>query len=73
MNPNSSVNITFSWPQGCRARDPLRDAELGTCKDNCAIVSTVARERKASSKTTVSEHFLCPISFEIMRDPGLIS
>jgi hypothetical protein len=48
-NPNSWVNRAFSRPQGCRARDPLWDAELGTRKDNCAGAGTVAGESLMST------------------------
>jgi len=58
-----------AFDEAAEALAKLRDAELGPRKDRTGD----GRENKRSTEAAVPEHFLCPISSEIMRDPVVLA
>ncbi|KAJ1279187.1 hypothetical protein BS78_04G136100 [Paspalum vaginatum] len=58
-----------AFDEASEALAKLRDAELGPCKDRAGAGGV----NKAGTVAAVPEHFLCPISSEIMRDPVVLA
>ncbi|KAL6893559.1 hypothetical protein ACP4OV_007657 [Aristida adscensionis] len=56
-----------AFDEAAEALSALRDAELGPRDDGRGTV------KRGSSEAAVPEHFLCPISSEIMRDPVILA
>jgi hypothetical protein len=59
-----------AFDEAAEALAKLRDAELGPRKDNRA---GDGGRNKRRTEAAVPEHFLCPISSEIMRDPVVLA
>lgn len=63
-----------AFDEAAEALAKLRDAELGPRKDNRAGDGYGDGGRnKRRTEAAVPEHFLCPISSEIMRDPVVLA
>ncbi|XP_066321704.1 U-box domain-containing protein 9-like [Miscanthus floridulus] len=61
-----------AFDDAAEALAKLRDAELGPRKDNTAGDADGGRNKRRT-EAAVPEHFLCPISSEIMRDPVVLA
>jgi len=61
-----------AFDEAAEALAKLRDAELGPRKDNRAGDADGGRNKRRT-EAAVPEHFLCPISSEIMRDPVVLA
>ena len=65
-----------AFDEAAEALAKLRDAELGPRKDNRAgdgHGDGGQNRRRTETEAAVPEHFLCPISSEIMRDPVVLA
>lgn len=62
-----------AFDEAAEALAKLRDAELGPRKDRAGDGAGEGRENKRHAEAAVPEHFLCPISSEIMRDPVVLA
>jgi len=61
-----------AFDDAAEALAKLRDAELGPRKDSRAGDADGGRNKRRT-EAAVPEHFLCPISSEIMRDPVVLA